>query len=112
MYVKRDANGQIEAVSQRGGGGWEESVAADSPELSAFFGENGRNGAQGRLASTDLELVRVLEDLIDVLVKKEVIFFTDLPEAAQKKLLERRHTRVHLREGLNLLDFDDEGGAV
>jgi len=112
MYVRRDRNGRIDAVSQRTGEGFEEAVTADSPELAGFLSELYRPGMQGRLAATDLELVRVLEDLIDVLVKKDLIHFTDLPDAAQKKLLERRYTRVNMREGLHLMDFDDEGGAV
>lgn len=111
MYVKRDEKGRIEAVSQREGSEFGEFLAAGSAELIAFLNEAGRGELHCRLASTDLELVRVLEDLIDVLVKKEVIVFTDLPEAAQNKLLERRHTRVNLRAGLQLVDFDDNGSV-
>ncbi|EKD97704.1 MAG: hypothetical protein ACD_23C00767G0001, partial [uncultured bacterium] len=33
------------------------------------------------LSQTDTSLVRVLEDLIDVLITRGVIQFTDLPEA-------------------------------
>jgi len=112
MYVKRDEKGRIEAVSQRAGPAFEEWVAPDHVELNGFLGDLERGGPQGKLASTDLEMVRVLEDLIDVLVKKGVIHFTDMPEAAQHKLLERRNTRVNMRKGLNLVDFDDDGGAV
>ena len=38
-------------------------------------------------------LARVIEDLIDVLIEKKVFMFTDLPEGAQQKLLERRGLR-------------------
>lgn len=55
------------------------------------------------LSQTDADLARVLEDLIDVLITRGVIQFTDLPEAAQVKLLERRETRASLSNRLQLL---------
>ena len=42
---------------------------------------------------SDLGLVRVIEDLIEVLIENKVIMFTDFPEGAQKKLLDRRGLR-------------------
>lgn len=59
------------------------------------------------LSRTDTEMARVLEDLIDVLITRGVIQFTDLPEAAQAKLLERRQTRAQLGRTLNLLPDQD-----
>ncbi|MDD2918538.1 hypothetical protein [Rhodoferax sp.] len=58
------------------------------------------------LSQSDTSLVRVLEDLIDVLINRGVIQFTDLPEAAQAKLLERRETRTSLANRLQLLPTD------
>ena len=42
------------------------------------------------LAQSDQEMVRVIEDLIKMLIDKNVIAADDLPEAARSKLL-RRH---------------------
>lgn len=110
MYVKRGIDGEIVAVSHTEGDGFLEFQPQGHPELCAYLSreEQGRE----QLAATDLELIRVLEDLIDVLVYKDLIHFTDLPDAAQRKLLGRRNTRVKIREGLNLLDEDDERGLV
>ena len=58
------------------------------------------------LSQSDTSLVRVLEDLIDVLINRGVIQFTDLPEAAQAKLLERRETRASMTNRLQLLPTD------
>lgn len=63
--------------------------------------------ALDRLASSDQALIRVLEDLIETLVSRNVIHFTDLPEAAQTKLLERRSLRRSLN-GLQLLQEDEQ----
>lgn len=59
------------------------------------------------LSQTDIGLARVLEDLIDVLITRGLIQFTDLPAAAQAKLLERRQTRATLTHRLEPLPPDD-----
>lgn len=62
------------------------------------------------LSQSDAAIARVLEDLIDVLINRGVIQFTDLPEAAQNKLMTRRQTRAKLSNSLQLLpEGDDEG---
>lgn len=50
-------------------------------------------GGQPSILTKDLELIRVIEDLIDVLVRKGVISTSDLPEPVQLKLLERQALR-------------------
>lgn len=64
------------------------------------------------LSQTDTSLVRVLEDLIDVLITRGVIQFTDLPEPAQAKLLERRETRASLTNRLQLFPSDGDNDLV
>lgn len=56
---------------------------------------------------TDITLIRVLEDLIDTLIDRGIIRFTDLPVAAQVKLTERRSWRSALRQRPSLLDDDE-----
>lgn len=63
--------------------------------------------ALDRLAESDQSMVRVLEDLIDTLIGKNLISFTDLPDAAQAKLLERRSLRRSVN-ALNLFRNDDQ----
>lgn len=60
------------------------------------------------LSHTDTGLARVLEDLIDVLIGKGLLQFTDLPEPAQRKLLTRRSTREQLSHSLKLLPGEDD----
>jgi hypothetical protein len=64
------------------------------------------------LSQSDTAIARVLEDLVDVLITRGVIQFTDLPEAAQAKLLTRRQTRARLKDSLQLLPGDGEGGLL
>lgn len=64
------------------------------------------------LSETDASLARVTEDLIHLLVDRGVIRFTDLPLAAQAKLLERHETRAHFADSLRLLAEDGEDGLL
>lgn len=80
--------------------------AAD-PGVEAFVREV--SGQTNPLSQTDAGLARVLEDLIDVLINRGLIQFTDLPPAAQAKLLERRQTRASLANRLELLADDGDG---
>lgn len=61
-----------------------------------------------RLSESDIEFIRVLEDLIDTLIEQGVIRLTDLPPRALEKLQERKLTRDQLRHGLNLIDEEDD----
>jgi hypothetical protein len=60
------------------------------------------------LKSTDLELARVTEDLISLLVKKNTILFTELPEVVQEKLLAREQLRDRLNGELVSLISEGE----
>lgn len=64
-----------------------------------------------RLQQSDLEMIRVLEDLIQLLIHKGVVRITDLPEAAQAKLSERSRARDALG-GLTGLINDEEQGVI
>ncbi len=59
------------------------------------------------LADSDAGLARITEDLIEILITRGLIQFTDFPPAAQAKLLERRQTRAMLGNQLKLLDDGD-----
>ncbi|WP_439101905.1 hypothetical protein [Congregibacter sp.] len=99
-YVQRDSDKNISAVSLEPQSGFDEHVLDGDPELSVFMeGVTASNA----LARTDMEFVRVLEDLLDVLIAKNVLLFTELPEAAQAKVLKRQSLRRD-DNALNLLD--------
>lgn len=112
IYVQRDQNGQIAAVSRRAegepplvGAGW--SVAADDdPGLAEFAAQISPADSANPLVGTDLAMARVLEDLINLLMDRSVIRFTDLPPGAQAKLLERQNTRASMSR-LRLMDDAD-----
>ncbi len=92
-FVHKDAAGKILAVYAEPVEGGHE-VAPDDPALKAFIQSNIPSlEGEKDWAESDLALARVIEDLIEVLIDKKVIMFTDFPEGAQKKLLARRGLR-------------------
>lgn len=112
-YLQRNAAGDVVGLLRRplsdaeaASGLWQ-PVEPTDPSVEAF--SNSLHGADpaNPLALTDTDLARVTEDLIDVLIDRGVIQFTDLPVAAQNKLLQRRQTRATLSRRLNLLGGDD-----
>jgi len=105
MYVKYNTEGNIEALSRTEQAGfiW---VDAQAPELATFLSEL-KSPLQQSLEQSDQSLVRVLEDLVNVLIAKGVIRFTDLPDAAQDKLLTRKQLRTQ-QQAVYVLD-DEEG---
>jgi hypothetical protein len=96
-YVTRDPEGQIAALYASRSEEAHEELAADDPDLRAFLGESGQSaGIREALDASDLEMIRVLEDLIMVLIGNGVIKLTDLPHAARMKLARRGELRVQL----------------
>jgi hypothetical protein len=111
-YVKRDGDGRIAAVYQAAAEGAEELIAADDEELKQFLtGGDQEASAKREFMESDLGLARVLEDLIDLLIEKGVFMFTDLPGAAQQKLLERRGLRKEFSYVETLFTPDEEEDA-
>lgn len=109
-YVVRDENGSIISILAQPKEGAERLDASDS-ELQAFFGDEDPNSQLREvLVASDLSFVRVLEDLISALLDKNVIMLTDLPEAAQKKILQRKDIRCYLKDlgGLIADERDEE----
>ncbi len=98
-YVRRNGDGTIAAVHVIQSDRAQERLAADDPGLRAFIAASGDSAnLQNVLLASDLEMVRVLEDLIAVLIDKRIIMLTDLPEAAQRKLSRRYELRSQLHD--------------
>lgn len=105
VYVRRDDSGQIVSISREANAEHSESCAADRPDVALFIQRLAPR--QGAMLESDLSLIRALEDLIDVLIRKDVLRLTDLPDSVQAKLLSRRRLRGSLNS-LRLLGDNEE----
>jgi hypothetical protein len=101
VYVKRDEQGHILRVEQAPFAGMNEELAAESEELLRWLQlKEEINVRLDGLRNSDLELIRVLEDVVGVLVESGLIQYTDLSEAARAKLDQRAIARAEI-EGLS-----------
>ena len=110
-YVVRDTAGRIVGVSAAPTASAREWLEDSDPGLRAFIAEvlqRGEAEAPAQvLAESDLQLIRVVEDLVQVLIEKGAIQFIDLPLAARNKLMQR----MSLRQSADALKLigDDHG---
>ena len=107
-YVVRDPSGRIAEVHATMTERASEELAPDDPALRGFMTGAGDADVRGALSSSDLDLIRVIEDLIAVLIDKRVIALTDLPPAAQEKLSGRLRLRSRLADMHGIVGDPDE----
>jgi hypothetical protein len=91
-YVLKNAQGNIVATStfESLGEDWE-LVDDNAKDYIAFLENTLAKNAPFR--ESDIQLARVLEDLITILIERNIIRFTDFPVAAQKRLNDRQSMR-------------------
>lgn len=108
-YIERDAAGRIIRVAAAPFAGMTQENLDTTPEIEEWLKkQDARTATLLQLQRSDLEMVRVLEDLIEVLMSKGVLSITDLPHAAQVKLMNRAQARRHLSGLEGLINDDDE----
>jgi len=107
-FVARNEDGRITAISERQTKTATEFMEASEPEVQAFIRGATPDSMRRRLVGTDTEMARITEDLIDVLISRNIINFTDLPIQAQKKLVARQKIRRNLSALSNLVSDSDD----
>jgi hypothetical protein len=128
-YIRRDADGNISGLVETADQPDAEPASISDPEVMAFlFGDERARGipegcnlhapqclevifglqeTRKLFFESDLAMARVVEDLIDLLIAKGVLRFTDLPEPAQKKLLARSEARTDIDSHSPLVGGED-----
>jgi hypothetical protein len=109
-YVSRNQQGQIESLHRRAASLAEEFLDDHHPEVQAFVG---RDTAPQEFDQLDAEFVRVIEDVIDTLIVKNIINITELPERAQAKLFARKSFRERVsKNSLRLFEASNFGNVI
>lgn len=107
-YVKQNEKGEIIELHDSPGEECEQWLEASSPEIINFLKRiETTEQAKKALTSTDNEMVRVVEDLIDMLMERQIFIFTELPEPVQAKLNARRQLRKNINSLEDLINDDD-----
>ncbi len=89
-YIRRAPSGTIDSLHRQPGAGANEFRPDQHEEVQAFVGRLSDEEGYSKL---DAEFVRVLEDVIDTLIVKNILNITDLPPEAQAKLFARKGFR-------------------
>jgi hypothetical protein len=105
----RDETGRITAMYREQTPDAQEYLPAGHPEILDFVGQGGGSGERPDMRQSDLEMIRVYEDLIDILISKRIVVLTDFPTAAQEKLVRRKRLRSSLSSLTEVLAPEDEG---
>jgi hypothetical protein len=98
LYVERAEDGKIIALhgSPEPNAGEQKSIM-DEEILDFLHTTVSADSRKLLLTLSDMGIIRLLEDLVELLIQKNVILFTELPQQAQEKITERKR----LRETIN-----------
>ena len=94
LYIERDNSGKIISLHNKPEAGANEQKSIVDEEILEFLNRNVDTDPRVQLLSlSDIGIIRILEDLINLLVRKNIILFTELPEEAQEKIRNRKRLR-------------------
>ncbi len=109
-YILRDENGKITRASARmlASG---ELLPHNHPDVVAFLTSHGQDAkavedALSELRRTDNEMARAVEDVIMVLLKKNILKLSDMPKAVQDRMALRVRMRMIIQDV-----YDQASGA-
>lgn len=107
-YVSRNDAGEIIGLHHSPQEAEAEWLEGDDPQIHQFLYSCALT-EQPRLSlsSSDSDMIRVIEDLVELLISKNVFTYTELPEAVQRKLGSRKQWRQDLSMLTNLIDKDE-----
>ena len=101
-YIYRNESGKISKISVRAlvGG---DTLPHNHPEVMEFLKHHNQDPTQVELAlkelqRTDGEMARAIEDVVIVLMKKNLIKMTDLPKPVQDRMSNRIKQRVLIQD--------------
>lgn len=103
VFVKRDQHHNIIAIFEKDTKKELEELSEDNKELIAFLARC-QLEKKSSFLKADLELIRVIEDLIQILIAKNVISITDFPISAIEKLVVRNKIREQYKGISDIMD--------
>jgi hypothetical protein len=107
-YVSRNDAGEITGLHHSPQEVEAEWLEGDDPQVHQFLSScTPTEQARFSLSNSDVEMIRVIEDLVELLISKKVFTFTELPEAVQRKLGSRKRLREDLGMLANLIGKDE-----
>lgn len=100
-YAERNQDGTVIALYAAPGDKAKEYLPGGHPEISAFLSDGRDARVHARMQASDLEMARVVEDLIFVLIEKSVIKLDSLPAVTRHKILQRAQIREAISNAIS-----------
>lgn len=108
LYIERNELGEITAIKRDTGEPGQESTAASGGDILEFLAVNASKDSMLELLATmDSGIIRIVEDLIDILINKNLIMFSELPREAQEKIFYRKQIRQRIKNQTIIVDDED-----
>lgn len=108
LYIERNEHGEIDNIEFAPGPNREE-VSLHDPKFQKYI-EDAPNSDEiiiRVLNRLDLDMVRVIEDVIDIMINRNLILFTDLPDPVQNKILFKKSIRNLSNKDKTVLDEEE-----
>lgn len=108
LYIERNEHGEIDNIEFSPGPNREE-VSLHDPKFQKYI-EDAPNSDEiivRVLNRLDLDMVRVIEDVIDIMIDRNLILFTDLPDPVQNKILFKKSIRNLSNKDKTVLDEEE-----
>ncbi len=113
-YFQRDANGTIVSLRSDQDDVHTEFLAPTHPDIISFLTTEKQmsndSKAKETLSESDQDFARATEDLIHLLIQKNIILFTELPVEVQAKMVGREKLRSNLQD--SPYNFLDNSGSI
>ncbi|HSE76917.1 MAG TPA: hypothetical protein VLG66_02860 [Alphaproteobacteria bacterium] len=107
-FIRRDSNGAIIDTCDHARSDAIEFLDAEDPEVLRFVASRAVDSdIKEQLNISDIDMARVIEDLIELLIAKGTIAADDLPEIVRLKLKRRRELRRSIASLGQLVAEDD-----
>lgn len=112
-FVKRNAAGQVTALFREQDEQAKEYLPPNHPDVRAMSaGQELPAEQRPEMQRSDLDMIRVFEDLTDILIAKRIVVVTDFPAAAQEKLMYRKRLRSSLSPISEILGVEEDDGFL
>lgn len=104
-YILRDTTGNIAKISSRPMPNGQ-SLALDHPEIVTFLKSRRVNPKQIQsylvdLKNSDTDMARTIEDIVTLLLKKNLVKIADMPQHMQDKMAIRARLRLAIEDIYN-----------
>jgi hypothetical protein len=100
-YAERNEEGIVIALYAAQNERAHEFLTSNHPEVAGFLADGSGAVQHARMQASDLEMARVVEDLIFVLIEKSVIKLDSLPVATRQKITQRAQIREAISNALS-----------